>query len=328
MKRNKVKFIIVLVTVLTVICGSAVGGYFAIDRLLVPKYFGRYGIDNLPELVDLVQTIYVVPSEDSFITNPYTKADASSMTTKFQNAGFPMLATGEIDFEKIAKGDYSRVPEKDFTDDYLTLTDKEIATILNQVLESGILVSNFKSLSYLDTLQMQIRQLSITPVELENADSELASNQLLNYSSSSANLSITVKITTDSAKQQIAKNIDAPQFLIDWIIPEVMYITASMATSIDENGERVFTDTTLSINSKTPKQSEVLLTLLMSFIFPDSENMTIDKLATELGALSTTGLDLLGDFEYVQVETKTTSAFGIKLELPPASSITDDSITE
>lgn len=321
MKKKKFKFVIVLISVLAVLGSACVGGYYAIDRLLVPKYFGRYGINDLPELVDLVQTIYVVPSEDTFITNPYTKADANSMTEKFKKAGFPMLSNGEIDFEAIAKDEYTRTPEEDFTDDFITLTDKEIATILNQILDSGLLVSNFSSLSYLDTLQMQIRQLSITPIEVESPNSALASEQLLDYSSNSANLSLTVKISTESAKQQIAKNIEAPQFLIDWIIPEEMYITASMATKIDDEGNRIFTDTTLSINSKTPKQSEVLLSLLISFIYPDSENMTIDELATELGSLVVTGLDLLGDFEYVQVETKTTSAFGIKLQLPTSTTL-------
>ncbi len=319
MKRKKVKFIIVLVTVLTLLCGSVIGGYFAIDRVLVPKYFGRYGINDLPELVDIVQTIYVVPSEDTFITNPYTKADATSMTAKFKDAGFPILSTGEVDFEKVANQDYSRVPSENFTDNYLYLTDKEIATILNQILDTGILVSNFKSLSYLDTLQMEVKQLTITPIELEStASAKLASETLLNFSSKSANLSLTVKISTESAKKQIAKNIDAPQFLIDWIIPETMYITASFSIDRNEKDEIIYTNTNLSINSKTPKQSEVLLSLLISFIYPDSENMTIDELTTELAKLTTSGLNLLGNFEYVQIQTTASSAFGIKLELPPA----------
>lgn len=319
MKRSKIKFFIVLAVIITLLCGAVVSGYFAIDRLLVPKYFARYGINDLPELVDIVQTIYVIPDEDSFITNAYTKADAQSMTSKFTNAGFPTLNNGEIDFESIAKSDYKRTPNEDFTETHLTLTDKEIATILNQILETGVLVSNFKSLSYLDTLQMQVKQLSITPLELESKDATIASDQLLNYSSDSANLSLTVKISTESAKQQIAKNIDAPQFLVDWIIPEEMYITASFSTEKDENGEIAYTNTSLSINSKTPKQSEVLLSLLISFIYPDSENMTIDELTTELGKLVVSGLNLLGSFEYVQVENLTSSAFGIKLELPPAT---------
>lgn len=328
MKRTKIKFFIVLTVVIALICGTVVGGYFAIDRLLVPKYFARYGINDLPELVDIVQTIYVIPDEDSFITNAYTKADAQSMTTKFTNAGFPTLNNGEIDFESIAKANYDRNPEKNFSETHLTLTDKEIATILNQILETGVLVSNFKSLSYLDTLKMQVKQLSITPLELESEDATLASDQLLNYSSDSANLSITVKITTESAKQQIAKNIDAPQFLVDWLIPEEMYITASFSTEKSESGEISYTNTSLSINSKTPKQSEVLLSLLISFIYPDSENMTIDELTTELGKLVVTGLNLLGSFEYVQVESLTSSAFGIKLELPPATVLPEDSDAE
>ena len=327
MKRSKTKFIVVLTTVLILITGTVIGGYYAIDKLLVPKYFGRYGINNLPELVDLVQTIYIVPSEDSFINNPYTKADAQTMTAKFAKVGFPTLANGEIDFETIVKSEEKRFLKTDsesFNETHITLTDKEIATILNQILDTGILVSNFKSLSYLDTLQMQIKQLSITPTDLESKDSTLASEQFMDFSSNSANLSLTIKITTESAKQQIAKNIDAPQFLIDWIIPEEMYITASMSTEIDKDGNHTFSNTSLSINSKTPKQSEVLLSLLISFIYPDSENMTIDELTTALGDLAIEGINLLGDFEYVQVETKTSSSFGIKLELPSVSIIPDE----
>jgi hypothetical protein len=327
MKRSKTRFIVILTTVLILLSGAVLGGYFAIDRLLVPKYFGRYGINNLPELVDLVQTIYVIPSEDTFITNPYTKADAQTMTAKFTKAGFPTTANGEIDFETIVKSETKRSLSEDaenLDETYITLTDKEIATILNQILDTGVLVSNFKSLSYLDTLQMQIKQLSITPTDLESLDPALASDQFLDFSSNSANLSLTIKITTESAKQQISKNIDAPQFLIDWIIPEEMYITANMTTEIGEDGKHTLSNTSLSINSKTPKQSEVLLSLLISFIYPESENMTIDELATAIGDLAIEGINLLGDFEYVQVETKSSCAFGIKLELPPATIIPND----
>lgn len=321
MKTKKYKFFIALTIIIVVLASSVLGGYFLIDKVLVPRYFGAYGINNLGELVDLVETIYKVPNEKDFISNPFTKSDSKNLTKKFTLAGFPTLPSGEIDYESIGKGLYTRTPDESFTEDKIILTDKEVAALVDQILDSGVLVSNFPDLAYLDTLQMSIKQVLISPSELSPSDDEYDSkieDSKIQYSPTSATLSATVQINTESARQQIAKNLDAPKFLIDWIIPDSLYVSATFYTCNTENG-RVIQKPELSINSKTPKQSEVLLKLLISFIYPDNKNMTIDDLCTQLGNLVLTGLDLIGSFNFIQIVVGSTSDFGIELTLPPVS---------
>ena len=130
-KQRRAKFFICLAIVLAVICGSVIGGYFIIDRCLVPQYFAKYGINNLKELVDIASTIYSTPNESEFITNPFTKADKTSAENLMIEAGFPRLANGGLDYEKIGKGKYTLTPSEDFNQNYIFLTDRQSAGILN-----------------------------------------------------------------------------------------------------------------------------------------------------------------------------------------------------
>lgn len=309
MKSKKTRFLISLSCVLIFIFSTLIGGYILIDKLLVSKYFGAYGINNLKQLVNLVTTIYSIPNEKDFITNPYTKADSTSLTTKFTEAGFPTLSNGEIDYEAIGRGEYERHPEESFIENSLTLSDKEIASFMSQILESGVLISNFPDLTYIDTLKMEVKQVTITP----KTKIEESSTDEISYYKKDASFYITIKIDTSSAKQQIAENIDAPKFLVDWIIPEVMYISASFDASLNYQWE--IENTGLAINSKTAKQSEVLLSLLLSFIYPESENMTIDELSTQLASLVFAGLDIIGSFDFISYQTGQNQTNGIKLYL-------------
>lgn len=314
-KRSKTKFFVVLGIILAILCSVVVGGYFAVDKFLVPTYFGKYGINDLHDLSNLVETIYVIPNEDTFITNPYTKNDANSITSKLALAGFPMTPSGAIDYEAIAKKNYTRNPSPDFVGPNLQITDKEVASILDEILDSGILITNVPDLSYFDTLQMDIKQVCITPYELLSTNSSIAKKNLIDYSSSCAKLSLTVKIATSSVRSQISHNLDTPQFLIDWIIPEELYISASMIVKTNELGEHTFSDASLSINSKTEKQSEILISLLLSFIYPEDEEMTPEKVASQIGEMAIKGIELIGDFKYVQIDTLSASSFGIDLVL-------------
>lgn len=324
MKTKKYKFFIALAIIITILAGSVLGGYFLIDRVLVPRYFGDYGIHDLGELVELVETIYKIPDEKDFISNPFTKSDSKNLVKKFTNAGFPTLPSGEIDYESMGKGTYTRSPSEDFTDTELYLTDREVAALVDQILDSGVLVSNFPDLAYLDTLKMTVKQVTILP-DVLTTDSKEYDNTLdsgkLQYSKSSASLSATVKIDTESARQQIAKNLDAPKFLIDWIIPDSLYVSATFHTHMDEDGREI-DNAELSINGKTPKQSEVLLKLLISFIYPDNKNMTIADLSAQLGNLVLTGIDLSGTIEFTEISVGQTHDFGVKLTLPEIAEIT------
>ena len=324
MRRSKTKFFIGLIIAVSVLFLSIFGGYVMIDKFLVPKYFGAYGINNLSELVGIVQTIYIVPDEKDFITNPYSEFDATSSNNKLILAGFPALKDGNINYEAIAEKDYTLTPDASFVDNFILLSDKEVASIAANILSSGILVSKFPDLSYINTLNMEIKQISITPSETnveENMydESTLDPNSELDKiisTTTDANLSLTIKIDTDSARKQISSNLNMPLFLIDWIIPDTMYITSTIDTIVNTStGERSYTNATLAINSKTAKQSEVLLKLLVSFIFPD-ETFTIEELSSQLGSLAIEGMNVLGNFKFATIKsTTTTNSYGIKLSI-------------
>lgn len=325
MRKSRTKFFIGLIVVLSVLATSLLGGYLIIDKALVPKYFGKYGINNLSELVDIVQTIYVVPDEKDFITNPYSDFDNENATAKLIRAGFPTLATGGIDYESVAKKDYTLDPHVDFVDDFILLSDREIAAIASDIIDSGILVSNFPDLSYINTLNIEVKQVIISPTKESSVENELRNDPELDPNSAEkhiistatdAKITITLKLDTESARKQISTNLNMPMFLVDWIIPDIIYVTSQMDTYIDETtNERVYENTTLSINSKTAKQSEVLLNLLISFIFPE-DTFTIETFSNELSSLVIEGINILGVMEFATIKSGSSSTqFGIKLHI-------------
>lgn len=323
MRKSRTRFFIGLAVTLVILTTSVISGYFIIDKLLVPKYFSEYGINNLSELVNVVQTIYIVPDEKDFITNPYTEFDSSSATNKLITAGFPKLSTGEIDYETIAKNNFVFAPAESFVDNFILLSDKEVASIAGGIIDSGILISNFPDLAYINTLNIELKQIVITPNSNTSVPNTNQTDPTLDPDSqekniistnTEANIVVTLKLDTESAKKQISTNLNMPMFLVDWIIPDKMYVTCQMDTRIDQStSKRVYEKASLSINSKTAKQSEVLLNLLISFIFPEG-TFTIETFANELCALSIDGINMLGEMEFATIKaTSSTTLSGIKL---------------
>ena len=310
MKKNRINLFVVLTVIVVLLVGIVFGGYMIIDRILVPKYFSAFGINNLSELIEIVDAIYTIPNEEDFIDEPFTDSDSKSATKILVNAGFPTLSTGEIDYERIGNYDYTLTPPQPVVDNFIVLTNKEVAAIMDEILESGILVSNFPELSYIDTLEMEVKQLIISP---------LGENEKL--SPTDAKLIMTIKLDTLSARKQISENLEVPQFLIDFIIPDTIYMTASFDTFINDNGIRSFDNGTLAINSKTAKQSEVIMNLLLSFIYSSDEMMSIEDLTHQIGMLVTEGLDVLGTFEFVEINEKNNHNNGVKIYLNYAESV-------
>lgn len=304
MKKNRINLFVALSVVLVFLVGITFGGYMIIDRVLVPKYFSAFGINNLNELIEIVDTIYTIPNEDEFIEEPFTASDLKNATKILVNAGFPTLSTGEIDYESIGNYNYVLTPPQPVVEDFIVLTNKEVASIMNEILESGILVSNFPELSYIDTLEMEVKQVVISPLDDKN---ELTKTD--------AKLLTTIKLDTLSARKQISENLEVPQFLIDFIIPDTIYMTASFDTFVDESGKRTYNNGTLAINSKTAKQSEVIMNLLLSFIYSSEETLSIEELTHQIGMLIIDGLDVLGQFEFVEIEEKIGTTTGVKIYL-------------
>ena len=316
MRNKNLKFITVLSIILIVIASSIFGGYLLIDKVLVPKYFGAYGIDNLDKLVEIVQTIYQVPEETEIITNGFQKSDFTSSTEKLKLAGFPVLKNGEIDYEKIGKYEYTLNPDPSFKDNFIILTDKEAASVLSEIISSGLLVSNFPELSYIDTLKMEVKQLNIVPIntEIESTNYSNTAEQKELTETKNIKLSMTIKLDTSSAKSQIADNLKISPFLIDLVIPNEMYLTASVEIEKDFQNNIFYKNATLAVNNKTPKQSELLLNLLIRFIYPEDQIVSIENLSNYIGQLATVGIKVLGDSSFVYNDKDSTKC-DVKINL-------------
>lgn len=297
MKRKKSKFFASLGIVLSIIIVFVVGFYFVLDKLLVPKYFSKYNIHNMKELTDVVKTMYVIPDESTFINNPFTKNDETSAENKLLSVGFPKTASGKIDYSKITGEDFAVITSPDYEDDHLGLTDREIAAVMAQILDSGVLVPELGGLSYLDTLNMYVKEVSITPL---GTNKSIVIGKETFESFSEANISIIIKIDMTSAISRMAESFDTPLFLLNMLIPNTVYMSTSFDAVKNEDGSWGYKNSSLSINGKTAKQSEVVLNLLISFIYSNDPTMTIQKLADEISSMSLLCFDLIGDINFTK----------------------------
>lgn len=309
MKKKKSKFFISLGIILVVLFSIVFGGYLALDKFLVPKYFARYGINNMKELVSLVKLMYTVPDEQTFITNPYSSIDKTTAENKLIEVGFPTNTKNELDYSKLVEKGFYVVTDSEYEGDFIYLSDKEIAAIMGQILDSGVLVSELPNLSYLDTITMEVKELSITPdVLIEDEDSDNL------YSS--AQIKVIIKINLEKATKQMSENLDVPLFLLNMIMPQNVYVTSIFNLTLDKDNNWQKSDSSLSINGKTPKQSEVLLNLLISFIYSSDENMTISNLSDQIADLTCKCFGLVGDVTFVdKIEVGSAALNGVRVPL-------------
>lgn len=289
MKQHKKSgFFLKLTMVLAILVAICFGAYFAIDRLVVPKYFSQYGIHDLGELVGMMQTLYNSPKESEIITNGYTKADETSANKKLVGAGFPKEeGTGKIDYVGVSKG------EATLQAGVYHFTDKELGCILNDILASGVVESNLQNLNYLSDISITVLEFIVNPKTVQNGEN-------FTYSNNSADISSTFKIDTSLVREQMAKAMDTPLFLLNMIIPKTIYITVDYSISLGEDGNWKIDEKEMGINGRTAKQSDILIDLMISFIFPPEDEMTKDKMIEACGQVLLSGIEFLGDlsFEY------------------------------
>lgn len=340
-KTRSYRFLINLCIILVVLAGVVAGGFLALDKVVVPKYFGKYGINSMRELVDMVKTMHAVPSESDFVKNPHSKKDKTNAKNKLLEVGFPKLLNGEINYSEVIKEDFFVVTSPEYPNNYLELSDTEVAAMMDDILDSGVLIPELKDLSYLDTLSMEVTEVIITPtgkptkIILSDSTSESTDDpegeepseepteepeaeEVNSYLS--ARISITIKVNLSDAITQMSKNLDVPLFLLNMIIPNRMYITSSFNTSINEVGLWEYSDTSLTVNAKTQKQSEVVLNLLISFIYPEDEEMSIEKLSNEIADMVRYSLELIGEITFADdIKVGTTNYSGIRVKLTKQS---------
>lgn len=279
-KNTKRGIIVRIVALLAAIIVIFAGGYFCLDKVIVPKYFGTYGINNVPDLVGVVTSLYKSPNESKFITNGHTKTDLSNAIEKLQSAGYKIDEQGVITEENMPsfKGDGQ-----------LILTDKEFASVCNKLIENGMLDDALPNLNYLNVINISILEVIITPDE----DFETSENRY-----DSANISFIAKIETDDIREQIASQMETPVFLLNMIIPDVLYFEVSYDFDLSKQESERVTNGSIAINGRTSEQSEVLINLLIDFIFPEDENMNLSKFTNEIGKVALEGIDALGDFKF------------------------------
>lgn len=286
-KRKKSGFFIKLGLLLAILVAVFCGAYFAIDKLLVPKYFKAYGIENMHDLVSVVKTLYTDPKEKEIIENGFTPVDKSSAVNKLLEIGFPESSTGgEIDYAKVSDAiGFDIKPGK------YTFTDRQVASIVDDMLNDGVLASKLPDLEYINTMNIKILDFIITPTLTSQSGGQYV------YAKDKADIKLTFKFDTSTIKAQMAKEMETPSFLLDMVIPKSIYLTCNYSLRMNDQEEWViFGD--CAVNGRDAEDSRILLNLLIDFIFPEEDQMTIDKLTQVCGDIILQGIGLLGDIEF------------------------------
>ena len=302
-------FFIKLLVILAVFTSISFGGYLILDKAVIPSYFGKYGINDMGDLVRMVRVMHNAPDEKTFITNPYTKENETSALSKLEAAGVPIY-NGEIEFSKIADGEYDITEE---AQQGIFISDKEMTAIIAQMFRSDYLLSVefFKNLEYFDTISIEAKEII---VDFEDNDVEVDGAFTF---SKKAHVSFTIKIDTKTAQTIMAKRMDVPYFLLDLIMPDFLYMTTSYDIEVLEDEGYRITNAAIGVNGRTPKQSKILLNMLLTFIFPQDDNMTISKLGETFAVSLNDGMNILGDIKFCQAKIGGKTQNGIMVSVKP-----------
>ena len=293
---------------LAIIGSIGLGAFFVLDKAVVPSYFGKYGIRGLGDLVQMVKVMHNAPDENKFITNPYTKANEVSAISKLEWAGVPVY-NGMIEFSKIADGDYQITQE---AESGVFVSDKEMAAIMSQMLSSDYLLSveYFKNLDYFSAISIESKEIKIEPIETDYSAGEYE------YSNK-AHVSFTIKLDTKHAQTVMAEKMDVPFFLLNLIMPDYLYMTTSYDFEVLESGGYEITNAEIGVNARTPKQSQILLNMLLSFIYSEEDGMTISKLGETFAAALNDGMNIFGSIKFCKTTIAGEKVNGIMVSLEP-----------
>lgn len=259
------------------------GGYFFLDKLIVPKYFKQYGINGIGDLVNVVASLYSTPNESKMISNGYTQIDLTNGVSKLQKAGYKIEADGTIKEENISefKGTGK-----------LELTDREFAAICNEFLGNGLLEDSLSHLNYLNITELSVLDLVVTLDESSNIEDTNTYTK--------ANIDFIIKVNTSQLRGQIAEQMGTPIYLLKMIIPDILYFEVSYDIDLEKKENR--TNGVIQINDRSPEKSEALINVLIGFIFDKEEKMDMGKFINEIGGVALQGIDSLGDFKFAKFD--------------------------
>lgn len=275
----------ILIKILALLCAVVViflGGYFFLDKSIVPKYFGQYGINGVGDLIGVVSSLYDTPKESKFVTNAYSQSDFTNAVSKLQAANYLIADDGSVLEEegRLFKGDKE-----------VKLTDREFAAICNNLLQDNILVDSLPDLKYLNIINISVLQVVFVVDEESYVEDEGIYTK--------AEVSFIAKVDTTGIREQIAVQMKTPLYLLKMIIPDKIYFEANYKLDLSKDKDERVEDGVLEINSKSAKQSEIVIGLLIKFIFPEEEKMTIEKFTADFGDIILQGIDFFGTFTFV-----------------------------
>lgn len=286
---------------LSVVVAIFVGGYFFLDKLIIPKYFDKFGINGIGDLVDVVASLYNSPNESKMIKNGYTQTDLSNAISKLQKANYKIKDDGTIKKEdmKTFKGDGE-----------LELTDREFAAVCNEFLGNGLLEDSLSNLNYLNITKLTLLDLVVTP---DNATFDAATKTYTR-----ANISFIIKVDTTNLREQIAEQMSTPIYLLKMIIPDTIYFEVDYDIDLEKEDDR--TNGVIAINGRTAEKSKNLINILIGFIFNEEDEMDLEKFTRELGDVAIQGIDSLGDFKFAKIENN----YGIVVNQRASSSESEE----
>ena len=285
--RKKSGILPKVIVLLTFILAIFAGGYFLLDKLIVPKYFKQYGINGVADLVDVVTALYRSPKEEKMITNGFTQTDLTNGISKLQTAEYKIEDNGTIKSENM---DSFKGSGK------LELTDREFAAVCNELLQNGLLEKSLTNVNYLAINTIELLDFVVNPTGDAVIDE-------VDNTFEKANIKFIIKIDTSKLREQISEQMNTPIYLLKMIIPDKMYFQVTY--DIDLSGEsETRTNGTIAINGKSAKKSETLINLLIGFIFDESSEMNLDKFTNEIGNVALKAIDSLGDFKFLKFSNK------------------------
>ena len=281
-KKKKNFFALKILSVLVFVVAIFTGGFIFLDKVIVPKYFGVYNINRIGDLFGVVSSLYSSPDEEDIVTNGFENKDFESGVQKLKNSGYKIEENGLILSQNISefKGSGNFV-----------LTEKEFSAICNKFLQTELLKISIQDLKYIGLENIEILDFVIN---LNDEDFD----EILNIYSK-ANVSLDIKIKTNKLKSQIANQMETPDALIKIIIPDEIYFTVNFEIDL-ENQSEIIKNCEVSINGKNTEKSEVLINLLIEFIYPKEENMSIEKLSINISNIVIESLNSLGEFQFVK----------------------------
>lgn len=261
-----------------------VGGIVSLDKVIIPKSFGSYNINNIGDMASVISALYGVKKETKNSKQAYDDGDRTLAISKLQEAGYKIESDGKISQDN--KLDFNGT-------ETLILTDRELSSVLTSVLASDVLMIENSTLEFIGCENIEFLETSIdfndflSSIIFESNDIE-----------SFATMNIRFKIDTEKLRKQIALNMETTEALLNLILPSKLYFCLNV--NIDFESEDCFKINEFTVNGHGGEKSERLMNLLIDFIFPKSEEMTSEKFAKSFCEIITSEIKTLGRFKFIK----------------------------